>query len=252
MPETCLYFGEIMHHRFRPAAHRFVYRVFSILLDLDAVPALAARSRVFSHNRFNLFSFHDRDHGARDGSPVRPWVEGQLRAAGIRCDAAKIFVLCFPRLFGYVFNPLTIYWCYEAGGVLSAIVYEVKNTFGEQHAYALPARARGGAVRQWADKEFYVSPFLEMAARYDFRLRDPEQNLSIAIHESDAQGKLLVATHVARRQAWSDAALLRAFVMFPLMTLKIVAGIHWEALHLWRKGVTLVARRARDELRVPR
>jgi DUF1365 family protein len=251
MPESCLYFGEIMHQRFRPVAHRFVYRVFSLLLDLDAIPDLAARSRVFSHNRFNLFSFHDRDHGLRDGQPVRPWVEDQLRQAGIVCDAAKIFVLCFPRLFGYVFNPLTIYWCYEAGGVLGAIVYEVKNTFGEQHAYALPVRTRG-AVRQRAEKEFYVSPFIEMAARYDFRLRAPEQNLSISIHESDAQGKLLVATHVARRQAWSDAALLRAFFSFPLMTLKVMAGIHWEALKLWRKGVALVARPARDDARVPR
>lgn len=254
MPQSCLYFGEVMHHRFRPVRHRFVYRVFSLLLDLDEIPTLGRRLRVFSHNRFNLFAFHDRDHGFRDGSTARPWVEQQLRSAGIVCDAAKIFVLCFPRIFGYVFNPLTIYWCHDAGGVLRAIVYEVKNTFGEQHAYALPVRAASsdGAIRQRADKDFYVSPFIDMNARYEFRLEAAEERLSVTIRESDEAGELLAATHVGRRRALSDGGLLRAFFAFPLMTLKIVAGIHWEALRLWRKGVALVPRPARDDNRVVR
>lgn len=254
MPRSCLYFGEVMHHRFRPARHRFVYRVFSLLLDLDEIPALAQRLYVFGHNRFNLFAFHDRDHGFRDGSPVRPWVEQQLRGAGIVCDATKIFVLCFPRIFGYVFNPLTIYWCHDAGGVLRAIVYEVKNTFGEQHAYALPVRSAlpGDAIRQNADKGFYVSPFIGMSARYEFRLQAPEARLSVAIRESDEGGALLVATHVGQRRPLSDGGLLRAFFAFPLMTLKIIAGIHWEALRLWRKGVALVPRPVRDDNRVAR
>jgi DUF1365 family protein len=254
MPQSCLYFGEVMHHRFRPVRHRFVYRVFSLLLDLDEIPALSRRLRVFSHNRFNLFAFHDRDHGFRDGSVARPWVEQQLRDAGIVCDAAKIFVLCFPRIFGYVFNPLTIYWCHDAGGVLRAIVYEVKNTFGEQHAYALPVRSAlpGDAIRQSADKDFYVSPFIDMSACYEFRLEAPEARLSVAICECDEIGKLLVATHVGCRRTLSDGGLLRAFFAFPLMTLKIIAGIHWEALRLWRKGVALVPRAGRDDTRVVR
>jgi DUF1365 family protein len=185
---------------------------------------------------------------------VRPWIEQQLRDAGLMCDAAKIFVLCFPRIFGYVFNPLTIYWCHDAGGVLRAIVYEVKNTFGEQHAYALPVRdARAdGAVRQQADKEFYVSPFVDMDMRYEFRLEAPEARLSVAIRESDAAGELLVATQVGQRRALTDGGLLRAFFAFPLMTLKVIAGIHWEALRLWRKGVALVPRPARADTRVMR
>ncbi len=254
MPRSCLYFGEVMHHRFRPVRHRFVYRVFSLLLNLDEIPALAQRLYVFGHNRFNLFAFHDRDHGFRDGSAVRPWVEQQLCGAEIVCDAAKIFVLCFPRIFGYVFNPLTIYWCHDAGGVLRAIVYEVKNTFGEQHAYALPVRGVGadGAIRQHADKEFYVSPFIDMDVQYDFRLEAPEARLSVAIRESDAVGNLLAATHVGLRRPLSDSGLLRAFFAFPLMTLKIIAGIHWEALRLWRKGVALVPRPARNDNRAVR
>lgn len=137
---------------------------------------------------------------------------------------------------------------------MRAIVYEVKNTFGEQHAYALPVRSAppGDAIRQHADKEFYVSPFIDMRARYEFRVRAPEMRLSVAIHESDEAGELLVATHAGQRRILSDGGLLRAFVAFPLMTLKIVAGIHWEALRLWRKGVALVARPARDDNRVPR
>lgn len=254
MPQSCLYFGEVMHRRRRPVRHRFVYRVFSLLLDLDEIPALGRRLRVLSHNRFNLFSFDDRDHGFRDGSAVRPWVEQQLCGAGIVCDAAKIFVLCFPRIFGYVFNPLTIYWCHDAGGVLRAIVYEVKNTFGEQHAYALPVRGvrADGTIGQQADKEFYVSPFIDMDMRYDFQLKAPEARLSVAIRESDAAGELLVATQVGQRRILSDSGLLRAFFAFPLMTLKVIAGIHWEALRLWRKGAALVARPVHDTKRVAR
>lgn len=251
MPRSCIYYGEVMHHRLRPVRHRFVYRVFSLLLDLDEIPGLARRLAVFSHNRFNLFSFHNRDHGARDGSAVRPWVEQQLRGAGIGCDAAKIYVLCFPRILGYVFNPLSIYWCHDAGGVLRAIVYEVQNTFGEQHAYVLPARlgATGGTVRQRAEKAFYVSPFMEMSASYDFRVETPEEQLFVVIRESDAEGDLLLARHQGTRRDLSTFGLLRAFFGFPLMALKVIGGIHWEALRLWRKGVALVARpRAQDRV----
>jgi uncharacterized protein len=242
MPRSCLYEGEVMHCRLRPVRHRFVYRLFSLLLDIDEIGVLGGRLRLFSHNRFNLVSFHDRDHGARDGTPLRPWLERHLRRLGIDPEGGRIFVHCLPRLAGYVFNPLSVYWCYDRAGVLRALLYEVKNTFGEQHVYGLPvmaARRGGTAVRQRAAKAFYVSPFIGMEAEYRFTIRDPEDVLSIAIREVEPEGELLIATHVGRRRPLADGPLLRALLLFPLVTLKVIGAIHWEALKLWLKGVRL-------------
>lgn len=245
MPQSCLYDGEVMHWRKRPVQHRFVYRVFSLLLDIDEVDALDARLRLFSRNRFNLFSFHDRDHGERDGSPLRPWIERHLRRDGIDVSGGRIFVHAMPRLLGYVFNPLSVYWCHDATGALRALVYEVKNTFGEQHVYCLPVtgpNASNAPVRQHATKQFYVSPFIPMEAEYRFAVWAPEETLSILIRQSVREGELLIATHTGRRRALTDAALLRAFVVFPLVTLKVIAAIHWQALRLWLKGAPLQKR----------
>ena len=242
MPQSCLYDGQVMHCRLRPVRHRFVYDVFSLLLDIDELGALHRRLRLFSHNRFNLFSFADRDHGPRDGSPLRPWIEAQLASRGIDLEGGRVFIHCLPRLLGYVFNPLSLYWCYDCGGALRAIVYEVKNTFGEQHAYVLPvpaAHAAGAPVHQRVRKDFHVSPFIAMEAEYRFNLRAPEERLSILIRETDAGGDLLLATQTGRRQALADRTLLRACFRFPLVTLKVIGAIHWQALKLWLKGVRL-------------
>jgi uncharacterized protein len=245
MPESCIYEGEVMHCRLRPRRHRFVYRVFSLLLDIDALAGLDRRLRLFSHNRFNLFSFHDRDHGARDGSSLRPWIEQRLAAHGIELGGGRIFVHALPRLLGYVFNPLSIFWCYGADGGLRAVLYEVKNTVGGQHTYVLPVRyglAPGRPIRQRAAKQFFVSPFIGMDAEYRFKIREPDERLSILIRETEVAGDVLIATHVARRQPLHDRGLARAFFVFPLVTLKVIAAIHWEALKLWAKGVALQKR----------
>lgn len=245
MPESCIYEGEVMHCRLRPRRHRFVYRVFSLLLDIDALDGLDRRLRLFSHNRFNLFSFHDRDHGARDGSPLRPWIEARLATRGIDLEGGRIFVHALPRLLGYVFNPLSVFWCYGADGALRAVLYEVKNTFGGQHCYVLPVasgQAPGRPVHQRAAKEFFVSPFIGMEAEYRFNIREPEDRLAILIRETVPEGDLLIATHTARRRTLRDRSLARAFVLFPLVTLKVIAAIHWEALKLWAKGVGLQKR----------
>lgn len=246
-PVSCLYRGEVMHRRLIPIRHRFVYRVFSMLLDLDEVPALARRLKLFSHNRWNLFSYHDRDHGGRDGRPVRPWIDAHLRRAGFEPEGFKIFVHCFPRLLGYVFNPLTIYFCYDTDNEPRAILYEVKNTFGEQHGYLIPVSAerRGGQpIVQGCDKAFHVSPFIDMAARYRFRLKEPGDKLSILIRQSLSDGETLLATHTARRAALSDSALLRILANYPFMTAKVMIAIHWEALKLWIKGARYHSRPA--------
>ena len=243
-PTSGLYPGEVMHHRLEPVRHRFVYRVFSLLLDLDQLAELDRRLRVFSVNRANLVSFLERDHGARDGTPLRPWVEVRLREHGLDPAGGRIFLLCFPRVLGYVFNPLSIYYCYDRSGGLAAVLYEVKNRCGEQHAYVLPvARAAAGApVRQSCDKRFYVSPLIAMDARYRFKLGAPGERLSVVIQEEVARRTSLVATLTARRRPLTDRQLVLAILRLPLMTFKVIAAIHYEALRLWLKGAPLQSR----------
>lgn len=241
MTRSGLYFGQVMHRRLRPREHRFSYRVFSMLLDLDEIPALDAGSRLFGYNRAAVFGFRDSDHG--DGVPggLRGWVEAHLRRAGIEAARPRIELLCYPRMFGYVFNPLTVYFCHGAEDRLVAILYEVANTFGEKHTYVMPIH--DGGPRDCA-KDFYVSPFLPMACSYRFHVTPPEEKVAIRIDESDAEGLILIASFAGERHAFSDATLARALLRYPLMTLKVVAGIHWEALRLWRKGVGLHRHRA--------
>jgi len=235
--DSALYVGRVMHKRLRPFRHKFTYRVFSLVLDLDELPYLGLRR--FSYNRFNLLSFHDRDHGPRDGSPLRPWVEDALRRGGLEPDGGPIRLLCFPRVLGYVFNPLSVYFCYSRARRLRAVLYEVKNTFGDQFSYLIPVPASwqpGEPLLQTCDKVFYVSPFIGMESRYRFRVEEPGGRLSLLIRQSVPEGELLIATHTGRRVALSDRALLQAFLSHPLMTFKVIGAIHWEALWLWVKG----------------
>lgn len=236
---SCLYFGHVMHRRVRPFAHRFVYRVFSILIDLDELPRLDRRLRLFSHNRWNVLSFFDKDHGARDGGALRPWIDSQLAAAGIDLQRGRIRILCFPRVLGYVFNPLTIWFCHHRDGRLAAILYEVSNTFGEHHVYLFHANDESEPVRQSCRKGFYVSPFLEITGGYDFRLRVPDERLSVFIRHFGTEGTRLVAAQTGRRTPLDDAKLMLGFLGYPLMTLKVIGAIHLQALHLLRKGARI-------------
>lgn len=236
---SAIYFGQVMHARLMPVQHRFRYRVFSLYLDLDDLPTVARRLRLFGLNRFGLFSLSNRDHGTADDEPPRIWAERQLRTAGIDIAGGPIRLLCFPRILGIVFNPLSLYFCHRPDGGLAAIIHEVHNTFGERHAYVLPVApddAARGVVAQSCAKDFYVSPFIGMNATYAFRIKPPAETVSVLIRERDADGEFLRATLSGRRAPLSDRSLLRAFFAYPLMSLKVLAGIHWEALRLWRKG----------------
>ncbi len=246
-----LFVGKVWHRRWKPKAHRLDYRVFSALIDLDELAELERRSRFFSHNRFNLFSLRDRDFGPGDGTPLKPWVAQQLGAAGLDASDLRVELLCYPRMFGYAFNPLSVYFCRRgADGALIAILYEVHNTFGQRHCYLIPAGTGDGVVRQVCAKSFYVSPFIDMQATYHFRILPPAaapaggDRLAVVIHQTDPAGRLLDASFIAARRDWSDAALLSLLASHPLMTLKVIAGIHWEALKLWLKGIKLVSRPA--------
>ncbi|MBO6561244.1 MAG: DUF1365 domain-containing protein [Nisaea sp.] len=247
---SCLYRGAVMHARLLPFRHRFVYRVFSMLVDLDELDELSSGLRFFSRNRFNLFSYFDRDHGSRDGMPVAGWVRAQLQAAGFESGEGRITSHCFPRILGFVFNPLTIYFCHHRDGHLQAVLYEVKNTFGQQHCYLIPvedAHESESAILQSCDKGFYVSPFMEMKSTYRFRLKEPGEKLSILIRQETPAGETLIATHTGRRETLTDGSILKMAALYPLLTLKVVTGIHWEALKLWVKGAVFHERPAEPE-----
>lgn len=232
-----LYVGHVMHMRLIPRRHRFRYRVFSILVDIDRLDALPVR--LLGHNRRALLTIRDRDHGARDGSPLRPWVDRQLARAG-RPAAERVDLLCFPRLWGYVFNPLSVYFCYAGSGELQSVIYEVKNTFGEQVAYTRPAGgAEHGLHRHDQPKEMYVSPFIGMDQVYRFDVAPPGDRLSLRIRQAGPEGETLIATQTGRARPLTDRALLGAVLTHPLMTLKVMAAIHWQALRLVLKGVRL-------------
>jgi hypothetical protein len=242
---AALYFGDVMHARLKPMGHRFSYRVVSLLIDLDRLDAADRESPLFGVNRAALYSFHEADHGERDGASLRTYAQARAALHGIDLTGGRVLLLCYPRLFGYTFNPLSVYFCYRNDGALALLIYEVRNTFGDIHSYVLPVKpgeASGAGIRQTQEKLFYVSPFVEMAMRYHFRVSPPSDNVRLRILETDREGPLLAATFSGRRHALTTAALLRAFFSLPLVTFKIVAAIHWEALRLWLKGARLVPR----------
>lgn len=233
-----LYVGRVMHARFRPFKHRFTYRIFSLWLDIDRIGETASKGWAFGYNRLGLLSFHDKDHGRMDGSPLRQWVEETLAAAGLELNGGSVWLLCFPRILGFVFNPISLYFCFDQDERLAAMIYEVHNTFGERHAYVVPVTPApaGTTFDHIADKAFHVSPFIGMSARYHFSVAVPDERLVFTIRETVPEGPQLLASQWGVRKPLTTSSLLGAFFTHPLMTLKVVAGIHWEALWLWAKG----------------
>jgi uncharacterized protein len=237
---SALYQGQVTHARTRPREHKLSYRVYSLLLDLDELDTLDRTLRLFSVDRWNLFSFHRKDRGDGSGRDLRGQVEASLRAAGIEPDGGPIRLLTMPRLLGWSFNPLSIYFCHRRNGEIAAILWEVDNTFGERHAYMIPVSPNiSGEIRQTCAKELFVSPFMGMDMTYTFHVRPPGQLFNLRIDANDSAGLLLCARQTAHRLELSDRSLLRAFFAIPALTLRVVAGIHWQAMKLWWKGVGL-------------
>ncbi len=235
-----LYSGMVTHFRRRPREHRHAYRIFSVLLDLDRLEESARGLRLFSIDRFNLFSFHARDRGDGSARPLRRQVDEALTRAGVDLAGGRVLLLTMPRLLGWAFNPLSVFYCFAADGALAAMIWEVDNTFGQRHAYLIPvARDAGAEPSQSCAKSFYVSPFLDMALNYRFRFNRPDDLLRLTIDVSDDQGLVLTARYDARRAPLTDAALLRLFFATPALPARVLGGIHWEALKLWRKGIGL-------------
>jgi DUF1365 family protein len=238
-----LYVGRTVHQRFRPAPHGFSYGVFQLLLDIDRLDEAFEGLNLIRQDRFGLFSFAVRDHGARDGAPLRAWVEARLADARIAATAKRIRLLTFPRVLGFVFNPLSVFFVHGEDERLEAVIYEVNNTFGQTHAYVVPASGARDE-RQAAEKAFYVSPFFRVEGGYRFRLRAPGARFKLVIVKDVGGLPDFVASLTARRLPLTDGHLLRLSLAMPLMTLGVVAAIHWEALRLWIKGAPFGARPA--------
>jgi DUF1365 family protein len=237
-----LYLGAVTHARLKPRVHRMRYRVFMLSLDLDELDRLDGGLRLFAHSGFSLTSFHQKDHLDGSALPLKAQVEAHLAAACI-AHGGPIRMLCMPRVLGAIFNPLTVYFCHRLDGALSAILYEVSNTFGDRHSYLIPVEGRG-PVAQTCEKSFYVSPFMDMDLTYAFRIRPPGEAVSIIVDVHDAEGQVMGASFAGRRRELTDASLLRAWLTHPLMTVGPMAAIHWEALKIWRKGGRLRPRPA--------
>ena len=196
---------------------------------------------MFSRNRFNFFSFHDRDFGEGEGETLADYVGRKLLDAGITARPTRILLSCYPRVLGYMFNPLSLFYCMDQEGRCIAVMHEVHNTFGERHCYVLPVEYEVGDSAEWinqkAGKELFVSPFAHMSMHYNFRLNTPGERQIVIIRASDEQGVVVTAGYVANQVRLTANQLIRFLLMYPLLGAKVFFGIHWEALKLWCKGV---------------
>jgi uncharacterized protein len=237
-PTPRLYFGTVMHRRLRPTENSFRYPVFFLSVPLTCAESL--ENRWFSVNRWNVFSLRYADYGARDGSDPLAWAHEVLESNGLGCADGEIWLQTFPRVLGYVFNPVSFYFCRDRAGALRAVLCEVNNTFGERHHYLLAhpdARPIGPQDTLQASKAFHVSPFARVAGGYRFRFRTQGASTLARIEYFDAGGDLLHTSISGEAAAYGPQALARAFVRYPWMTLGVILRIHYQALRLWLKRV---------------
>ena len=243
MISSSIYNGSVIHKRFKPKIHFFKYKVFSLFLDLSELKELHNNLNFFSLNKFNLISFYEKDHGERDGSSLLDWVKNNLRSNSISTDNIKVKLLCYPRILGYVFNPLSIFFVYDNDENLISILYEVKNTFGEQHTYVFKIEGENKFIQNNCPKKFHVSPFIEMDCNYFFRILNPGDKLSVIIDQYDQEGKILFASQDGVRSDLTNKNLMNSYLKHPLMTFKIISAIHFEAFKLWIKGIKFVKKK---------
>ena len=241
--DSSIYIGNVIHKRFKPKIHFFKYKVFSILLDISEIDILDKSLKIFSYNKFNIVSFYDADHGPRDGTSIKEWVIKNLNDNRINTENIKIKLLCYPRIFGYVFNPLSVFFIYNKNSELISILYEVKNTFGEQHTYIFKTKENENYIKHTCKKKFHVSPFIEMDCTYFFKILKPSEKISVIIDQYDEEGKLLYASQDGDRIEFNNKNLVLSYLRHPLMTFKIIVAIHFEAFKLWTKGIKFVKKR---------
>ena len=239
---SVIYNGKVIHRRFKPKEHYFKYNVFSLLIDLDELEIIQNKIKIFSYNKFNIISFYETDHGPRDGTSLKKWIIKNLKDIGINNENIQIKLLCYPRIFGYTFNPLSVFFIYDQNSRLISILYEVKNTFGEQHTYIFKTDDNETIINN-CSKKFHDSPFIEMECHYYFRVLKPSDKISVIIDQIDKDGKLLYASQDGNARELNEKNLLISYISHPLMTLKIIVAIHYEALKLWLKGIKFVKKK---------
>lgn len=233
-----LYVGSVMHARLKPFTHRFTYSVFNILIDIDRLDEASQKSWLFAVNKFAPVAFHEKDHGEEKQTGLSDYIRQRLKQAGTKEAPDCIQLLCYPRIFGYVFNPISIYYCSNKGKLI-AMVYEVRNTFGGKHIYVEPVEPKQlkiSGLHQESDKLLHVSPFIDMKMKYFFRITAPKEKLSFRILETDQEGPLLSATLKVKSYRFTSIKLIKLLFLKPFLTLKVIAAIHFEALKLWLKG----------------
>ena len=243
MINSFIYNGKVIHKRFKPKEHFFKYNVFSLFIDLSELNQLNDSLKFFSLNKFNLISFYEKDHGERDGSSLMEWVKKNLSSNKISTDNITIKLLCYPRILGYVFNPLSIFFVYDKNENLISILYEVKNTFGEQHTYVFKVESDNKLIQNNCSKKFHVSPFIEMDCNYFFKILYPGEKLSVVIDQYDQEGKILFASQDGERCNLTSKNLMKSYLKHPLMTFKIISAIHFEAFKLWIKGIRFIKKK---------
>ena len=237
-----VYVGSVMHQRFLPKRHLLRYNLFSIFLDLDDLDSLDRRLWCLSIDRFNIISFNHKDYG--DGSKnLKKYILDKIEKNNSSASVKKIYLITMPRILGYVFNPLNVYFCYDENNYVCDILYEVSNTFGERHEYVFHIDSREQKnYSHSCGKSFYVSPFLEMGLVYKFRIRSPNLSYSLIIDVFKEKNLTLRAYQRLKYYELTDWRLIKLFFAYPFMTLKIILAIHFEALLLWLKGIALIPR----------
>lgn len=234
-PALRLWTGKTVHKRFAPFERRFQYNIFLIDLDIDRLDEAGRCNLLFAVGRPSLFSFQTRDHGPKAaGTKLRPWAEEMLQSAGVDLEGGEIRLVTFPRHLFYKFAPLSLWYGYGPAGDLRGIIYEVNNTFGEQHCYVASAGARQS--QHEAPKAFHVSPFLDVSGRYRFTLQAPDECLRIVVENWDGDRRTHMASIVAKQAKATDFNLLRQAITQPFASMGVTVGIHWQALKIWLRG----------------
>jgi len=248
---SSIYECRLMHHRLAPREHRFKYRIFMFWLDLDEIDAISKRVALFSRNRFNAYSFHDRDHATREGGQTKSDVQDWMRQHGVEvCDDDRVMLLTFPRAMGYVFNPVSFYFCHRQNGDAVCAVAEVGNTFGEKKRFLLPHPEDEHPNRfdLLVPKHFYVSPFSELDVKFHFQLRAPDERLAIRVDDYEGEDCVLKSALTGRRFPMTTGRLAWFSLKYPLITLKVILLIHWHALLLYLKKIPFIRKAACPEL----
>ena len=236
---SSLYEGTVIHSRIKPKKHKLNYNVFCLFLDLDEIPFLEDKIYGFKYNCFSLMSFMNKDYGPGEEKPLKPWIINILKVHGVE-NNGSIKILCYPRILGYVFNPICNYFCYNKDNKLAAIIHEVSNTFGEKHFYLCKIDSNLKHIRHEVKKCFHVSPFITMDMNYNFHVEEPNKKVTVSINETDKDGTLLFASFSGIKKDLEKWSILRLFFSYPMMTLKVTMGIHWQALQIWLKGIPVV------------